>query len=374
MTRVWLVATTLYFPEGGGHFWAYLNWALGLRALGCHVTWLEPVDPGESVERIRQRTAELRSRLARHGFDGALALCSWTEQPLAAEATEGCLSLDSAQADLLINLVYSLPARVVGRFRRSALIDIDPGQTQIWISEGHIGVASHDVYFSIGETVGTPQAQFPDCGVTWHHTPPPVYLPAWPVVAVGADAPYTTISNWWGEWMEYRGEVFNNEKRTSFLEFLDLPAHTRANLELALTLAEHEANEERMLAGRGWRVRHARDVSSTPEQYRAYIQQSRGEYSCAKPAYVRYDTGWVSDRTLCYLASGKPAVVQHNGRSRYLPDAHGMFRFRTLAEAAHALSMVEAEYDRHCGAARALAEEYFDAEKVIRHVLERSLA
>jgi hypothetical protein len=374
MTEVWLAAKTLYYPQAGGHFWAYLIWALGLRALGCRVVWLEAVSADRPPDEVRAHVAALKSRLSAHGL-ADVALCAWEGRALPAALAQGCIPLEhAADADLLLNLQYGTHPSVLRRFRRSALIDIDPGQAQIWMSEGQINVAPHDVYFSIGETVGTPQARFPDCGLTWHHTPPPVYLPAWPVIAAGADAPYTTVSNWWGEWMEYRGEVFNNDKRTAFLEFLDLPAHTRARLELALTLAEHDADEARMLTGRGWRVRHARDVSSTPEQYRAYIQQSRGEYSCAKPAYVRYDTGWVSDRTLCYLASGKPAVVQHNGRSRYLPDAHGMLRFRTLAEAARALSTVEAEYDRHCGAARALAEEHFDAEKVIRRVLERALA
>jgi len=124
---------------------------------------------------------------------------------------------------------------------------------------------------------------------------------------------------------------------------------------------------------RGWRLREAWDVSSTPGQYRAYVQRSRGEFSCAKPAYVSLDTAWVSDRTLCYLASGKPAVVQHTGPSRILPDAEGLVRFRSIEEAARALAAVEADYERHCRQARALAEEQFDARRVVARVLERAL-
>ena len=115
-------------------------------------------------------------------------------------------------------------------------------------------------------------------------------------------------------------------------------------------------------------------MSATPERYRAYIQRSRGEFSYAKPVYVELVTGWISDRTACYLASGKPAVVQDTGPSRFLLDAEGVFRFRTVDEAARALARVESDYDRQCRLARALAEEHFDARRVVGRVLERALA
>jgi glycosyltransferase involved in cell wall biosynthesis len=144
-------------------------------------------------------------------------------------------------------------------------------------------------------------------------------------------------------------------------------------LEAALCLAEYYEEYRRLMEPRGWRVREAWDVSATPEAYRTYVQRSRGEFSCAKPAYVALETAWVSDRTLCYLASGRPAVVQHTGASRFLPDAGGLFRFRNLEEAAAALNAAEADYERHCRQARALAEEHFDAQRVVARVLERAL-
>jgi hypothetical protein len=113
-------------------------------------------------------------------------------------------------------------------------------------------------------------------------------------------------------------------------------------------------------------------VSSTTDAYRAYIQRSRGEFSCAKPAYIALETAWVSDRTICYLASGRPAVVQHTGKSAVLPDGDGLFRFRNMDEAAAALAAVEADYDRHSRQARALAEEHFNARRVVSSVLERA--
>ena len=361
---VCVAANTLYFPVGGGHLWAYLNWALGLEALGCRVIWLETVDPSAPPSETVSNAACLQRRLGRL-LTAELAL----DTP-----TQGYLGLDDAKdADLLLTFRYGIRPEIVRVFRRSALVDIDPGLTQIWMSEGQIDVARHDLYFTIGETVGTPRATFPDCGLEWHYTPPPVYLPAWPEAVVDAAAPYTTVSSWWGEWVLFRNEAYANDKRSGFLEFLDLPARTDRRLELALALGEGGQYERRSLEQRGWTVRDAFDVAGTPDSYRAYIQGSRGEFSCAKPSCVRLANAWISDRTLCYLASGKPAIVQDTGRSRFLPDAEGLFRVRTLDDAARALDAAESDYRRHARAARALAEAYFDARTVLARVLERAL-
>jgi len=132
--------------------------------------------------------------------------------------------------------------------------------------------------------------------------------------------------------------------------------------------------EERMFwGGYGWRVQDSHQFTATPEEYRVYIQRSRGEFSCAKPSCMQLQNAWVSDRTICYLASGKPAIVQNTGPSRFLPDAEGILRFRSIDEAAQMLSLVESDYERQCRAARVLAETYFDAEKVVGRVLEKAL-
>ncbi|MBA2434959.1 MAG: hypothetical protein H0V54_07745 [Chthoniobacterales bacterium] len=183
------------------------------------------------------------------------------------------------------------------------------------------------------------------------------------------------------EWFTYRGNVFPNDKRTGFLPYLDLPRQTKLPMELALCLAADdelrlrpdEAEEFERLTARDWRVVHAHAVSATPWEYQHYLQGSRGEFSCAKPATVRLQTAWISDRTICYLASGRPAIVEHTGPSRFLPEACGLFRFRNLQQAVWALEEVASEYDWHCQAARLLAEEYFAASKVVPRVLDRAL-
>jgi len=367
-------AHTIAYPNGGGHFWVYLQWALGLRALGCEVIWLEQIDPADPVEETRRNVTILRERLARWDLANALAFTTPAGAAPPGDVATGALDFETAaQADLLLNLWHSLPAEVVRRFRRSALIDTDPGMLQTWMTNGSVKVAPHDVYFTIGETVGTPRALFPDCGVQWIYTPVPVFLPEWPAMPPEGAAAYTTVAHWWGGKFEHDGTTFWNEKRVAFLDYLELPARARVRLEVAVCLAQCFDDCRQLMEPHGWRVREAWDVSSTLEAYRAYIQRSRGEFSCAKPAYVRLETAWISDRTLCYLASGRPAVVQHTGRSKFLPDGEGLFRFRSLDEAAAALCAAEADYEYHCRQARALVEEHFDARRVVARVLERAL-
>lgn len=373
---VCLYARTLYYPTGGGHLWVYLNWALGLRALGCQVIWLEAVFPWTPAHKVQAYVAALKSRLERYDLAASVALCSSSDKPLPWDVLEGCLDLETAaESDLLLNMRYGMPPEVVGRFRRSALVDIDPGLLQVWMSAGTINVARHDVYFTIGETVGQPGARVPDVGLKWQYTPPCVALDWWPRCRTAEDATFTTVSHWNAdEWMEDTGEIYANDKRTGFLPFLDLPQYTTQPLELAIHLGAYDQDERVVLQKRGWHVCDAPEVASTPWDYQRYIQDSRGEFSCVKPSCIRLQNAWISDRTLCYLASGKPAVIQHTGPSRFLPDASGLFRFHTLEEAVHCLETVAIDYEQQCKLARELAEEYFDSQKVVGRVLERALA
>ncbi len=375
----------LWTPYLGGQSWVYLNWVLGFQANGCEVTILETVREDETPEGVLGILRGFKESLRLIGaeFEVALALSDTQleryvciHEELAALTTP--LEAMLEQAELLINFRYGLDQEIVNRFKRSALIDIDPALLQLWVSEGQFDLIPHDLYFSIGETVGQPGALFPDLGLQWIYTPPAVFLPAWEPVEAASSAPYTTISNWWSSWESYNGEEFNNEKRTTFLEYVDLPSHVPVSLELALCLrinmvSEVQNQDRRLLKSKGWRLQGALDVTSTLGDYRSYIQNSRGEFSCAKPSCMRFQNAWISDRTLCYMASGKPAVVQHTGPSRFLPDDGGLIRFRNFDEAVEGLALVENDYAFHSRRARALAEEYFDAGKVTQRVLDRIL-
>src|ERR1043166_897224 len=172
-----LGASTLPLLEAGGHMWFYLNWALGLKALGCQVVWLEEVPANVSGLELRAQITGLQDRLAPFGLADCTALTTPSGASLPPEVSDACLSLEAAlDAALLLDLGNKIAAQTVARFRRSALVDIDPGLMQIWLSESKSPLPRHDVYFSIGETVGTLAARFPDCGVTWHYTPTAIYL------------------------------------------------------------------------------------------------------------------------------------------------------------------------------------------------------
>jgi glycosyltransferase involved in cell wall biosynthesis len=239
-------------------------------------------------------------------------------------------------------------------------------------------VARHDVYLTTGETVGTPAARFPDCGLPWLHIRPPVCLELWPYTYDPGCQVFTTVSNWWGhdDWIiDGEGVNYENNKRVTFLAFAELPRRTSQPLELALYLSdrEYDVRDRQVMEGHGWRIRHSLEVARTPEMYQAYVRQSRGEFSCVKPSCLHFQNAWVSDRSLCYLASGKPVVVQNTGPSSFLPNGEGFFRFTTVQEAADALAAINADYERHCRTAREIAEAYFDSRRVVERVLSLAL-
>ena len=372
MATVWLAAGTILYLDGGGHFWVFLNWALGLKAAGCNVVWVESAPDGRLLERATRNAPALRARLKAFGFQDLVVCSEDGERGIDQRSSD--LLRRSYQADLLLDLSYAQCAPFLDRFRRSAIVDIDPGLLQQWLARGSMTVLPYDVFFTTGETVARGAANVPDVGVQWEYTPPCVTLEAWPLVRAPADAKYTTVSHWEGrEWVEHSGESYDNTKRAGFLPFLTLPHRSPAPLELALSLGDADDPEIKRLESYGWSVRDSYGVCATPEGYRTYIQASRGEFSCAKPSCVRLQNAWISDRTLCYLASGKPAVVQHTGPSEVLPDRLGLLRFSTLEEAIELLAEAETNYARHASAARELAEQQFDARRVAAHVVERAL-
>ena len=373
MTRVLLATVRLLeFLEGAGHFWVYMQYAEALRRLGCEVYLLDSFTWSDEPPDER-RIAAFRERMSRYGLEDRVIVAGNRGDQLAIGGPELADVLPGV--DLLLNFNYGLSTDVVSAVRRSALVDIDPGLLQFWISRGFISPADHDLYFTIGETVGNGSGLIPECDIAWRRIRPPVCLDLWPFTFdAGAEA-FTTVSTWWGE-RDYVGDpesYYDNTKRTAFFDFVDLPRCTGQPLELALFFAASDDSDRRTLEDRGWRVRHSPEIAGTPEEYRAYVQRSRGEFSWAKASCMKFQNAWISDRSLCYLASGKPIVVQHTGPSAFLPDGEGMFRYRTPQDAARAFESINADYEGQCRLARRLAEEHFDAEVVLRGMLEQAL-
>jgi hypothetical protein len=368
------------FPDGGGHFWVYMQYAQGLRRLGCDVYWLEqfrpPPDPAEEAQLL----SGFFERMKRFGLEGKVLL--YAARPEGLRFT-GCQWSDVEhvlrRADLLLNFHYAIDPHLLARARRTALIDIDPGLLQFWMSTGQLTVPAHDHYLTTGETVGTPGARFSDCGLRWQRIRPPVCLELWPFTYDPRAQAFTTVSSWsTTDWLKVteNGKTIlrENTKRVAFLEYAELPRRTTQPLELALYTDERDREDLARLTRNGWRVRHSAEVAGSPGAYRSYIQRSRGEFSCAKASCLEFQNAWVSDRTVCYLASGKPVVVQHTGPSAYLPDGEGMFRFTSLDDAAAALATINAAYAHHSRAARAIAETHFDSRRVLETVLNATLS
>jgi hypothetical protein len=367
------------FPNGGGHLWVYMQHVFGMKRLGCDVYWLECFRRSGDAERDAAAIDSFFARLASMGMAGRVILRKVGGPDPAAPVEWLGLSEAEAgrvidRADLMLNFHYAIEPELLARFRRTAMVDIDPGLFQFWLSRGQLKVPRHDLYFTTGETVGTPGARFPDCGLEWVRIPPAVCVEQWSCANGDRGDAMTTVSAWDSpDWVVDRpaGIRFDNSKRVAFMPFRDLPRLTPQPLELALfldTALDHE--EGRMMAEHGWRIRRSVEVAGSPQAYRDYIRRSRGEFSCAKPSCMYFQNAWVSDRTLCYLASGRPVVVQDTGPSALLPNGEGMFRFSTPEQAAAALEAMNADYPRHCRAARELAEACFDSRDVAARILE----
>jgi hypothetical protein len=216
--------------------------------------------------------------------------------------------------------------------------------------------------FTFGRNIGTPRCKVPTPRFQWEHTWQPVCMDQWLPIADPPRPCFTTVMSWK---FESFGTIGGN-KDLEFAKILDLPARTHVPLELAVN-GPHE-----FLRQHGWTCRDGFAVSSTPEKYREYIRSSYGEFSVAKHTYVSTNSGWFSDRTECYLASGRPAVVQDTGFGEHIPKGNGLFAFRTADAAQAHLETVAANYAQHSQAARELAAAYFSAEVVLPKLLEKA--
>lgn len=346
-------------PGQGGATCAVLQYVRGFEQLGHDVMVVEPV-------------SRLEPALER--YFGALGLRQAALLATDCRRTAG-LSYDqlaSFDAELLINisgmlgdpdLLAPIPTRV--------FLDLDPVFTQIWIAQGHIvGAAAHTHHVSVGsrlEHVGLP------LGHRWIPTLPPVVLDIWQEADVSAGDAFTTVANWrsYGT-VEWNGTLYG-QKAHSVRRLLDLPRLTRRTIQIALAIHPDEVADLTALRDYGWELVDPSLVTATPEDYRAFVAASRGELGLAKAGYVDSRCGWFSDRSACYLASGRPVIAQDTGFSHTLPTGAGLLAFESAAEAATGIDAVCADYDRHRRDARALAEEYLDARIVLDRLLERVL-
>lgn len=351
----------------------YLQYCLGFRDLGINVSYLEdnrawPLDPalGDFDE-----TAAYSIGWVEELFDAFdMPWAYQTPDHSWHGATEAEVHDRCARADLLLNV--SGGATFEDHHRRAkalAYVDTDPAFTQV-AAEQERGVrewiAEHDLHFTFAELINQPGCRLPSAGFQWIPTRQPVWLPFWAETPDTPGDTYTTVMNWraYGTAM-WDGEEWG-QKDAEFPTVLDLPGRTGVPLEVAIS-GETAPRDE--LSAAGWKVVDPREPTRTVWTFRDYIAGSRGELTVAKQGYVRARTGWFSERSANYLASGRPVIAQDTGWSEWLPSGKGLFGFSTTDEAAAAIEAVEADPQGHARAARALAAEAFDAPVVLERLL-----
>lgn len=363
------------FPVGGVT-WCALHYIAGLQRLGWDVFYLEdtgecPYDPvANAITTDPSYTVRyMRRELARVGLDESFAYVDhrgrrWYGSSRTRVA-EVCRS-----ADLLVNLSGGCwSTRPEYEDVHKVFIDTDPGFTQQTIADAGPGeyrdwLASHDAHFTFATNAGALDCRLPETPFDWQPTVQPLALEFWPVVPAPADAPFSTVLSWRIESFPGMGKG----KAAELLRLRDLPAQSGRRLRLAV--AGHAPRE--LLEASGWEVRDAVAATIDPDAYRSFIQESKAELGFAKAMYVETRSGWFSDRTQCYLASGRPALVRDTGFSAAIPTGEGLLAFDDADGVLAGIEEIERDYERHAHAARELAAERFDAAKVVGDLLERA--
>jgi hypothetical protein len=353
------------YPEGGGMQWLNLHYLAGLRDLGIEGFWLDITGATDDVH-IRQFGEQCEN----FGFGDHWVVLREGKQVFG--MTDRQLAALCGDCDLLINLSGALKENeLLRRIRRRAYFDLDPGFTHIWAQQWDMGLAKHNLFFTVGLNVNSPEFKLPRHELDWQPFLPPVALEYWPAQTTPPSRPFTTIGQWRGQYAEWNGELFG-PKAEEFLRFAELPGKTTQAIELALLIHEAETDDLGTLRRHGWQLVDPYTAAGGREGFRAYVQQSRGEWSVAKTGYVKSRGGWFSDRTACYLASGRPALVQDTGIAGHLRTGKGLLTFSTMEEAVAGFETINADYAGHCAAARKLAEEKFAASLVLQSILERA--
>ena len=363
----------------GGLAWHHLQYVIGLKKLGHNVCFFEESDDYPSCFDPARNVTDTNPAYGLDFADKAFKRFGLGERwvyhdahtgrwlgPLAGRWTAVCNA-----AELLLNISGVNPLRPWFQdIAERVLIDTDPVFTQV----RHLSEQSelerageHTAFFSFGENIASGRCSIPSDGFPWQPTRQPVVLEAWPVTEAPANGHFTTVMQWDSyRQARYRGKHYGM-KSASFSPYMDLPAHTDASLELCLGNPTAPRDQ---LRRNGWLLSDPMVITRDPWSYQHYIQSSRAEFSIAKQGYVISRSGWFSERSANYLASGRPVVTQETGFSDWLKTGSGILAFNNPGEAADCLADVSRHYRHHAAAARDVAAQYFDHRSVLTNLLE----
>jgi len=367
------------YPQGGG-LWAFLlPYLLGLRSLGHDVLWLELFHASPNHVRDHHLIDQFFARFREYGLGDHCAVIRHdvpkSQLTLNRAAvygkTRGKLNNFLKSADLLLNICGAIRQPLLSLFGRRAFVDLDPGHLQVSALTWDLDLLEHQTFFTVGTKIGEPDCEVPTLGLSWHRFLPVVYMPMWNQEPdPGLSAPFSTITQWgWGElWLGER--VLSISKREAYLRYLDLPRRCDRRFELAANIhPDDNTGDRELLQTHGWDQVHPHDVAGSLSAYKQYIARSRAEISCPKPIFRELKTGWVSDRSACYLASGRPVVAEDTGFSDHIPCGNGLLAFKTIEEAVSGVEEIDRNYVHHARAAREIATDLFDSRRSLESML-----
>jgi hypothetical protein len=365
-------------PYQGGATWAVLQYVLGLRELGHNVVLIEPVE-AKSIQPAGSTIGEsinaryFRQVMAEFKLSANAALVADGTRQTVGMPYEGLVEFCD-RADILINVSGMLSdGRLIERIPNRVYLDLDPAFVQIWHDVYGIDMRldRHTHFATVGLAIGMPPCSVPTCGKNWIHTLQPIVLSHWPRARETRYNALTTIGNFRGYGsVEYRGELYG-QKAHSLRELIELPQLTDEDFVLAMAIHSDEKRDLEALERNRWQLLDPREHAGTPQRYRHFIQQSKCEFGVAKSGYVKSKCGWFSDRSVCYLASGRPVIGQDTGFSKYLPTGNGLFAFESVESAVNCIREMNDDYEHHAVAARSLAEMHFRSERVLTQLLQR---
>ena len=368
----------------GGVTWDYIHYLLGFRSLGHDVWYLEdsgswPYDPVRETYsddcsynvnylRIMMAQFDLGDRwIYRNGADGVFHGAG--EKAARDLIKTGDLLVNVSSAGWLRDYEFGV--------KHQMFIDGDPMFCQVGLldpknADYAARVRAHDSQFTFGLNIGGPGCLAPETGIRWKKTVQPVALDQWPLQKTETLDRFTTVMNWSSyPPIEWQGKIYG-QKDLEFEKFKTLPSRTPQHLEMAMGKGIGDQRPIKELQALGWTILEAGQVLPDHRSYRDFLATSKAEWSVAKHGYVAGRTGWFSCRTACYLALGRPAIVQETGWSDYLPAGDGLLTFTNLDEAVAAIDDINEHYAEHQAAARALAEQYFDAKRVCSDLLSQA--
>jgi hypothetical protein len=380
--KIVVFGIAFWFPLAGVTY-QFLHYLIGLRRLGYDPYYIE--DSGRWVydPEIDEFSPDAAGNidlvapiLEAHGFKGRWAFRGNYPGGQCYGMSEEQILRTYREADALLNVTGAQEMREEHlACPRRIYIESDPVAVQIGVSQGNqktiAALSAHQTHFSFGENLGAP-----DCGVPverfrWLPTRQPVVLELWENNRHARTSVYTTIAAWrnTGKDISYRGETYYWSKDREFMKVIDLPRRCSVPFELAVGVGEEIL---RLLHEWGWHQVNSVELSKDVSRYRTYIQHSRAEFTVAKDQNIRLRSGWFSDRSVCYLAAGRPVITQETGFNNILPTGKGLFGFSTMEDILAAVDAIESDYEGNSRAAHEIAREYFAAEKVLRSLLERA--